>query len=65
MSPTVTDGLPDGWTFHTIEHGDTVTYEVRTEHRFLVMSTTYHASHLPGPTYRWDEHGRLREGMTP
>lgn len=43
----ITDGLPEGWTFHKVEHGEYVTYEVRTAHRFLVMSSTYEARRSP------------------
>jgi hypothetical protein len=40
----ITDGLPEGWTFHTVQHGDYVTYEVRNDQRFLIMSSTWNRS---------------------
>lgn len=51
MNTTITHGLPDGWTFHTIEWADQVTYEVRNEHGFLVMSGTWNQLTFPRRTY--------------
>lgn len=50
-SPKITAGLPDGWTFHTIDDGYYVTYEVRTEHNFLVMASIWRREWLTdGPS---------------
>lgn len=43
----VTKGLPEGWSFETIEHDHQVTYEVRNEHRFLIMSSTWDRTDSP------------------
>lgn len=47
--PTIHDGLPEGWSFQTVEHGDFVTYEVWTDLRCLIMSSTWNRSLLSAP----------------
>lgn len=49
IGPVIREGLPEGWTFATVEHGDFITYEVRNDQRFLIMSSTWNRSWLGVP----------------